>query len=150
MTEQPQHRPGPELKRAIHVARTKVGITSDTQLALRAHVSYDTLMNWFSERTTPRPAEMKKIADVLGVRLVDLMDVWEGRDPEPPALEEVLHELVAEIRTSIYEERLSRIALEEATVAILRALGVSVQRARGLQGIHVENGPEAPADTAPR
>ena len=89
---------GSGLKQAIHIARAKASITSDMQLALKAGVSYDTLMNWYSNRTTPRPAELKKVADAMGVRLVELMDAWDGRDPQPPELEEVLRELVTEIR----------------------------------------------------
>lgn len=127
--EEREHRPGPALKQAIHVARIQAGIATDIELARRAGVSYDTLMNWYSERTTPRPAEMAKVGKVVGLRLVDLMDTWEGRDPQPPALEEVLRELVAEIRVATYEERKSRIALEEATATILRALGVSARPA---------------------
>jgi transcriptional regulator with XRE-family HTH domain len=89
---------GPALKQAIHVARARASITSDMQLALRAGVSYDTLMNWYSGRTTPRPAELKKVADAMDVRLVELMDAWDGRDPEPPELADAIRDLVGEIR----------------------------------------------------
>lgn len=115
------------MKRAIHVAREEAGIATDVELARRASISYDTLMNWFGNRTTPRPSEVGRVADVLGLRLVELMDAWEGRDPRPPALEEQIAQLVAELRISIYEARLSRVALEEATAAILRALGASAR-----------------------
>lgn len=150
LPEDRQHRPGAALKQAIHVARIQAGIATDIELARRAGVSYDTLMNWFSERTTPRPAEMAKVGKVVGLRLVDLMDTWEGRDPQPPALEEVLRELVAEIRISIYEERLSRVALEEATAAILRALGVVARPDLDRAGTRSRTGDAAGADTARR
>lgn len=121
---------GAALKQAIHVAREQAGITSDTQLAVQADVSYDTLMNWFGNRTTPRPAELKKVADVLGARLVDLMDAYEGRDPQPPSLEAAILSLVDEMRVALYEARLARAQQEESTAAILRALGAVAPRAR--------------------
>ncbi len=118
------------LKRTIRTARERQGITSDLQLASKAGVSYDTLMNWWSGRTTPRPAELKKVADVLDVRLVDLMDAYEGRDPEPPSLVDAIRELADEIRVLVYDLRLSRVQQEEGTAAILRALGVMAQSGR--------------------
>lgn len=118
---------GPALKVAIHVAREKVEIPSDRQLAFRAGVSYDTLMNWFAARTVPRPAELTKVANVLGVRLVELMDVYEGRDAEPPGLIEAMWSLVDELRILIHEVRLSRASQEEGQAAVLRALGVAAR-----------------------
>lgn len=94
---------GQALKRAIHVARERAGIPSDMQLARRSGVSYDTLMNWYAERTVPRPSELKKVAEQAGTSLVALMDAYEGRDPEPPTLVEALGELVAELRASRQE-----------------------------------------------
>jgi hypothetical protein len=57
---------GQALKQAIHVARARTDLTSDMGLARRAGVSYDTFMNWFGDKTVPRPHEVKKVADVLG------------------------------------------------------------------------------------
>lgn len=125
---------GLRLKRAIHQARAVTDITSDTALSLRAGVHYDTLMNWYAERTVPRPAELKKVADALGVRMADLMDVYEGRDPRPPSLEEAIGELVDEIRVFVHEARLSRIAQDESTSAILRALGAIAHPSRTENG----------------
>jgi transcriptional regulator with XRE-family HTH domain len=136
---------GAALKLAIHVAREKAEITSDRQLALKAGVHYDTLMNWFAGRTLPRPAELKKIADVLGVRLVDLMDVYEGRDPEPPDLIEVIGQLVDELRVAVVEMRMGRVAQEEQTAAILRAIGSAVRSGPGPRETPHRTEREAPA-----
>lgn len=110
---------GQQLKRTIHVMRERAGIPSDMQMAREAGVSYDTLMNWYSGRTVPRPAELKKVADAIGTSLVALMDAYEGRDPEPPTLVDAIRELIGEMR-------LSRAQQDEATLAILRALGAIV------------------------
>jgi transcriptional regulator with XRE-family HTH domain len=64
---------GPALRQAIHVARARTSIDSDTQLALAAGVHYDTLMNWYSGRTTPRPHAIRKVAAILGVPYGDLL-----------------------------------------------------------------------------
>jgi len=87
-----------DLKRAIHVARERAGIPSDVQLAITAGVSYDTLMNWYGGRTQPRPNELKKVADAAGTTLINLMDAYEGRDPEPPTLVDAILQLVEEMR----------------------------------------------------
>jgi len=47
---------GAALKQAIHIARERAELTSDIQVAIKAGISYDTLMNWFGNKTTPRPA----------------------------------------------------------------------------------------------
>lgn len=95
---------GQRLRSAVHVARARAGIDSDTALAVAAGVHYDTLMNWYSGKTTPRPAEVRKVASTLGVRLSELMDAYDGRDPEPPPLHVAIRELVAELRA----DRLAR------------------------------------------
>ncbi len=89
---------GKALKQAIHVARAKTDMTSDMELARRAHVSYDTLMNWYGDKTTPRPHEVKKVADILGVSYGDLLAAYDGSDPEPQPLQDAIAELVTEIR----------------------------------------------------
>lgn len=86
-------------------------------LSGRAGVHYDTLMNWFSERTTPRPHEISKVARALNVPMADLMAAWEGRPVEPPPLQDAIRELVEEMR-------LQRAQEHEATMALLQAIGV--------------------------
>lgn len=78
------------LKEAIHVARARAGIPSDLQLALKAGVSYDTLMNWYRGSTVPRPAQVQKIAIACGVSLESLLGPYEGREPEPDTMQEAL------------------------------------------------------------
>jgi DNA-binding transcriptional regulator YiaG len=110
---------GPALKQAIHVARARTDITSDMELARRSNVSYDTFMNWFGDKTVPRPHEVKKVADVLGVSYGALIAAWEGREAEPQPLQDAIRELVEEMR-------LSRAQQDEATMALLRALAAVV------------------------
>lgn len=110
---------GPALKQAIHVARARTGIVSDRQLAKAANVSYDTFMNWFGDKTVPRPHEVKKVADVLGVSYGDLIAAWEGRDPEPPELHEAIHELVMEMRLGREQQHEELMTLLRALTAIL-------------------------------
>ena len=55
-------------------------------------------MNWFGDKTVPRPHEVKKVADVLGVSYGDLIAAWEGKAVEPPPLQDAIRELVDEIR----------------------------------------------------
>jgi transcriptional regulator with XRE-family HTH domain len=125
---------GQALKQAIHVARARTDMTSDTQLAIRAGVSYDTFMNWFGDKTTPRPAEVKKVADALGIRYAELMAAWEGRPIDPPPLQDAIRELVEELR-------LSRIQQHEATIALMQAVGSLGRGDRAPRG--------TPAGTAP-
>jgi hypothetical protein len=109
-------RGGPALKQAIHIARARASISSDMQLALRAGVHYDTLMNWYAERTAPRGHELSKVAAVLDVPLADLLAAWEGRAPDPPELHESIRELVAELRELVASQ-------DAATAALMGALG---------------------------
>lgn len=135
---------GAALKRAIHVAREKQGIPSDMQLAQRAHVSYDTLMNWYADRTVPRPAELKKVADVAGTTLVALMDAYEGREPEPPTLVDAIAQLVAELRESRSQQ-------DAATVVLLQALGAIAGQGRPApQGTQPDSGPDSRSTKAPQ
>lgn len=114
---------GQALKIAIHVARARADITSDMALATRAGVHYDTLMNWYSERTTPRPAELAKVAKCLDVSLNELLSAYEGRPLEPPPLQDAIRELVEELR-------LSRAQQHESTMAILQAIGAVARPTR--------------------
>ena len=96
---------GQRLKRAIHVARAKAEIDSDMQLSVRAGVHYDTLMNWYGGRTTPRPFELRKIAKCLGVPYAELWSAYEDIAVEPVPLSEAVRELVPELRELIAELR---------------------------------------------
>lgn len=122
---------GRSLKSVIHVQRARAGITSDVQLAGQAHVHYDTLMNWYSDRTVPRPAEVKKIASALrrgqlaqgipedkAVTFGDLMAAYEGLDVEPPSLTEAVLTLVDELR----RDRVERHEWERGLLEGLRTL----------------------------
>ena len=115
---------GSALKKAIHLARARAGIVSDMELARRAQVSYDTFMNWYGDKTVPRPHEVKKVADVLGVRYSDLLAAYEGHDPEPPPLQDAIHELVEEMR-------LSRAQQHETAMAIMRTLAALLPSREG-------------------
>lgn len=87
-----------DLKRAIRAARSNAGINSDQELALQAGVHLQTLQNWMYGKTTPRPSEFSKVAQTLGVPMADFMAIYEGRDPEPPPLQDAIRELVDELR----------------------------------------------------
>lgn len=102
---------GSALKRAIRVARARSEYTSDMALAIAAGVHYDTLMNWYADRTTPRPAEVRKVARVLGIPYGDLMAAYEGREPEPVPLQDAIRELVDELRQSRHadDQRITRL-----------------------------------------
>ena len=133
---------GQRLKVAIHVARARTDITSDMELSRRAGVSYDTLMNWFGDKTTPRPHEVSKVGRVLGVPLANLMAAWEGRPVEPPPLQDAIRELVEEMR----RDRAQR---HEATIALLEALGAIAQepgRGRGETPADKRHGRRAGSD----
>lgn len=111
------------LKRAIRAARQKQGIESDQQLALAAGVHLQTLQNWMYGKTTPRPHELSKVAAVLDVPLADLMAVYEGRDPEPPPLQDAIRELVEEMREDRTQRHDEMNAMVSAINALLALLG---------------------------
>ncbi|HEV8282343.1 MAG TPA: helix-turn-helix transcriptional regulator [Candidatus Limnocylindrales bacterium] len=139
---------GAALKRAIHVARARTDYTSDMALAKAAGVHYDTLMNWFADKTTPRPFEVRKVAVTLGVSMADLLAAWEGRDPDPPPVQDAIRELVDELRAFVSESRMARAQQDEATMAILRALGALARVDLVRPGTPVDSEPEASADSA--
>lgn len=145
-TRTPKSRPhvplsgGPAMRMAIRVARARAGITSDTQLALRAGVHYDTLMNWYGGRTVPRPHEVKKVADVLGVSYGSLLAAYDGVDPEPPPLADAIRELVEELR-------LQQAQQHEATMALLRAVAAVVGPGREPPGTPADSESGTPAGT---
>lgn len=121
----PGREAGQRLKRAIHVARAQSRFTSDMQLALAAHIHYDTLMSWYSGRTVPRPASVKQIADAMGASYPDLMAAYEGVDAPAVPLEQAVADLIAEIRVALVEERQARSSLMR-TIAAALAAAVSV------------------------
>lgn len=94
-----------DLKRAIRAARSRAGIESDQELALRAGVHLQTLQNWMYGKTTPRPHELSKVANLLNVPMADLMAIYEGRAVEPPPLQDAIRELVEEMRLERREIR---------------------------------------------
>lgn len=89
---------GAALKQAIHIARAKAGITSDVALSAKARVHYDTLMHWYGDKTVPRGAELKRVAEALGVGYADLLAAYEGTDAEPPELSAAIREQTAAIK----------------------------------------------------
>jgi transcriptional regulator with XRE-family HTH domain len=128
---------GARLKQAVHVARAKAGITSDTQLALRANVSYDTLMNWYGGKTVPRGFELEKVAKATGTSLWVLQAAYEGRAPEPPPLQDAIRDLADEmnrqtaaISSLVGEFQRDRTARAEAIEARLRAVEAEVRSPR--------------------
>ena len=120
----PSPEAGERLKREIHVARARTAITSDSQLAVQAGVHYDTFMNWFGGRTTPRPFEVRKVAEVLGVSYGDLIAAYEGKDPPQVPLEQAVADLIVEIRTALVDER-------QARAELMRAIAASMAVAMG-------------------
>lgn len=112
---------GRALKKTIHVARAKAGITSDIQLALRASVSYDTLMNWYGGRTRPKGRVLQRVADTLGVPYASLEAAYEGREPEPQPLQDAVRDLTGAVRQLVAEIRDDRERGKDAAEAFLRA-----------------------------
>lgn len=117
---------GQRLKVAIHVARARTEIPSDMQLAVAAGVHYDTIMNWFSGRTTPRPGEVRKVAGALGIAYGDLLAAYDGREPDPQPLSDAVHELVVMLREWLDGEREHRAAQNQAIAALLRAMAADI------------------------
>lgn len=117
-----------DLKRTLRAARNQAGIKSDQELALRAGVHLQTIQNWMSGKTTPRPAEVSKVATALDVSMADLLAVYEGRDPKPPPLQDAVRDLTGAVRelvTEIREERKSETSVAhqlEKVEAVLESL----------------------------
>lgn len=104
----PRREAGERLKRAIHVARARKGLTSDTSLSVQSGISYDTLYNWYSGRTRPRGKELRQLADFLGMAYSELEAVYEGRDPEPLPLQDAVRDLIRSLDDLVAELRLTR------------------------------------------
>lgn len=96
-------------------------MTSDSELSRRAGVHYDTLMNWYSGRTTPRPFEVRKVGDALAVPYGDLLAAYEGHDPPAVPLEQAVSDLITEIRIAMVDERHARAELMRAIASSLAA-----------------------------
>jgi transcriptional regulator with XRE-family HTH domain len=135
---------GARLKQAIHVARAKAGITSDMQLALRAGVSYDTLMNWYGGKTVPRGNELNKVAGAANTTVWILQAAYDGRAPDPPPLQDAIGDLV-----NLAGRLLSEVEAQRQEWAMERE-----ERAAELAGareslLEVPRGGSPPADPAP-
>jgi transcriptional regulator with XRE-family HTH domain len=123
-TEDQQDSPrsrGQRLRQAIHEARASKGIDSDYQLSIVAGIHYDTLMNWFSGATVPRPAAVRKVAAALDVPYGDLLATYEGREPARIPLEQAVADLIVEIRAAVVEDRRARAEMMRAITATLAA-----------------------------
>lgn len=112
---------GQAMRKAIHEARAKAGIDSDADLSVRARVHYDTLMNWYSGATVPRPAAVRKVAAVLGVPYGDLLAAYDGEEPAAVPLEQAVADLIVEIRVAMIDERKARADLMRMISASLAA-----------------------------
>jgi transcriptional regulator with XRE-family HTH domain len=137
---------GDRLKRAIHVARARANILYDTDLSVRAGVSYDTLMNWYAGKTVPRGAELRRLGQTLGVSYADLMAAYEGLEPEPQPLQAAVRELVVTVQSLVSEIREDRQRGQDAAAAILRAAQALGGRPTP-GGSPASNGPPAPRET---
>lgn len=77
-------------------------------LSLAAGVHLQTIQNWMSGKTTPRPHEMSKVAQALDKPMDHFMSIYEGRAPEAQPLHEAVAELTEAIRALIGEMREER------------------------------------------
>lgn len=122
-------RGGRALQRAIHIARARAGIPSDAALAHAAPVSYDTLMNWYADKTRPRGAELQRVAIALDVPYADLEAAYEGREKDPQPLHEAVAELTDAVRALVGEIREDRERGADAATAMVRAAAALGSRA---------------------
>lgn len=98
-------------------------MTSDVQVSERAGVSYDTLMNWFAGKTSPRGAEMRRVADALSVPYVALEAAYQGVEQEPLPLQESVRELVDSLNDLVAELRMTRAEQVVVVEQMAEALG---------------------------
>lgn len=110
-----------DLKRALRAARHEAGFESDMALSLAAGVHLQTIQNWMSGKTTPRPHEMSKVAQALDKPMDYFMSIYEGRAPAEQPLHEAVAELTGVLRELVAEMREDRERGEDAAAAILRA-----------------------------
>jgi transcriptional regulator with XRE-family HTH domain len=89
------------LKRALRAARNESGYESDIALALASDVHLQTIQNWMSGKTTPRPAELSKVARAVDKPMDHFMAIYEDREPQ----EQPLHEAVADLTATLKEGR---------------------------------------------
>lgn len=134
------------LKRELRAARSQAGYESDQALAIAASVHLQTLQNWMSGKTTPRPSELSKVARTLGKPLDHFMAAYEGRDPEPQPLQDVVRDLVVKVEALVTEMQTDRERGQDAAAAMLRA--AKVLGARPTPGAApASNGRPAPRET---
>lgn len=96
---------------------------------MAAGVSYDTLMNWYADRTTPRPTEVRRVALALGARFADLMAAYDGTEPEPVPLQDAIRELVGELREQRAQQEVATLALLRAVNALMTRMGAEPEPA---------------------
>lgn len=109
------------LKRAVRSARHERGYKSDKELAKAAGVHLQTLQNWMSGKTTPRPHEMSKVAQTLGKPMDYFSAIYERREPAEQPLHEAVADLTGVLRELVVEMREERERGEDAAAALLRA-----------------------------
>ena len=141
-----RRRRGQALKKAVHVARARAGITSDLALSIAAPVDYETLMNWWSGKTRPRGAELQKVAFALKVPYADLEAAYEGRDPEPAPLTDAVAALVSAVAELVHEMREDRERGQDAASAMVRA-AQALASTRRPGGSRASSGPPVPDGT---
>ena len=115
-----------DLKRAIRAARNRADMKSDQELALRAGVHLHTIQNWMYGKTVPRPSELAKVAQALDMSMADLMAVYEGRDPEPPSLQDAIRELAGAIETQAAAFTTLAESIEVMATSVTRRVGDGV------------------------
>lgn len=137
-------RSGLILKRAIHVARAAAGIRSDVALADAAGMRYQTLMDWYADRSRPTPGPLSKIAEVLDMPVADLWAAWEGRPTRPDDIAELVAALDrhTEAVTALVEE------LRAALTGVEQGLRVAAMLREG-EGSGLPNGQPSRVGAAP-
>ena len=119
----PNREAGQRIRHEIHVARARnTELTSDSALALAAGVHYDTLMNWYSGKTMPRPFHVRKVATILQVPYSELLAAYEGTAPPDQPLHVAVAELVAEIRSVVETEKRASVQRDRMIADALRAV----------------------------
>jgi len=112
------------LKRALRAARSQAGYESDQSLALAADVHLQTIQNWMYGKTTPRPAELSKVARALDKPQDYFMAIYEDREPEERPLHDAVADLTGVVRELVAEIREDRERGTDAAAAMLRAASV--------------------------
>jgi hypothetical protein len=134
---------GPALKRRIHVARAEAGIPSDRELARRAEVRYQTLMDWYADRTRPTTGPLSRIATELTLPVADLWAAWEGDEasaskPDDRALVDAIEaqtvaitaqaSALSELAQAIQDARSEQRGMNEGLVAVAAEVARVIER----------------------